>query len=129
MHPTRDDIRFLPETHKYLSGRTINTLLRNGYQTTEQLLTANSEELIKIKGFGICGLEEVSEWRESITALDHNAYQDMHQAISKILRDYGSEVSDCQAVAVMRIVWEQISNGSVNIYRVRQMLLPPEIQS
>ena len=129
MYPTRDDIRFLPETHTYLSTRSINTLLRNGYQTTKQLLAANAEQLITMKGFGFQGLEEVAEWREAVTAMDRTAYQEMHQAISKILRDHGSEVSDCQAVAVMRVVWEQISDGSVNVNRVRQMLVPPEIQS
>lgn len=129
MNPSRDDIRFLPETHTYLSTRTLNTLRRNGYTTTEKLMAATAEQLMTMKGFGFQGLEEVAEWREALTALDRTAYQEMHQAVSKTLRDYGSEVSDPQAVAVMRVVWDRISSGSVNVNRVRQMLVPPEIQS
>lgn len=129
MNPTRDDIRFAPETNVYLSGRTINTLLRGGYQTVNQLIDAKAEDLLKIKGFGFQGLEEVASWREAVLVNNVTLYQDTHQAVSKVLRSYGSEVSDAQAVAVMRTVWEEISRGPLTAARIRQMFVPPQIQS
>ena len=129
MHPTEDDFRLLPETSKYMSVRTINSLLRGGLFTAEQIMMANTASLMALRGFGIQSLGEVAAWRDALMQPDPELYRATHQAVTNALDECGSCMADQEAVAAMRVIWTQIARGPFTATRIRQMLMPPEVQA
>lgn len=129
MHPTEDDFRLLPETMQYMSVRTQNALLRGGLFTAEQIMMASSGELMQLKTFGVQSLGEVAAWRDALMETDPELYRETHQAVSKALDECGSCMADQEAVVAMRVIWTRISRGAFTAARIRQMLMPPEVQS
>jgi hypothetical protein len=129
MNPIEDDFRLIPETDRYLTLRTINCLLRGRYFTAEQIMMASAEDLMKLKGFGAQSLLEVAQWREALTTPDPELYREMHSEVVQALRDTGSVVAETQAPYVMKAVWRVIARGAFTASRIRQMLVPGEVQS
>ena len=129
MHPTEDDFRLLPETGKYMSVRTQNALLRGGFLTAEQIMLASTADLMKLKNFGLQALGEVAAWRDALMASDPEIYRETHEAVTKALDECGSCMADKEAVVAMQVIWERIARGPFTATRIRQMLMPPEIQS
>jgi len=129
MHPTEDDFRLLHETNVYLSLRTINCLLRGGLFTAEQIMMATTEDLMKLRNFGAQSLMEVAQWREALMQPDPALYQEMHAAVVEALRETGSVVAETQAPYVMRAIWRVIARGPFTASRIRQLLVPAEVQS
>jgi hypothetical protein len=129
MHPTEDDFRLIPETDRYLSLRTINCLLRGRYFTAEQIMMASTEDLMKLRGFGGQSLLEVAQWREALMEPDPKLYAEMYREVVQALKDTGSVVAETQAPYVMKAVWRAIARGSFTASRIRQMLVPGEVQS
>lgn len=129
MHPTEDDFRLVPETAKYMSVRTQNALLRGGLFTAEQIMMASSAELMKLKNFGVQSLGEVAEWRDALMEPDPTLYRETHEAVSKALDECGSCMADQEAVVAMKVIWNRISRGPFTAARIRQMLMPPEVEA
>lgn len=129
MHPTEDDFRLLPETGKYMSVRTINCLLRGGLLTAEQIMMASTDDLMKLRNFGLQALGEVAAWRDALMATDPVLYRETHAAVTAALDECGSCMADKEAVVAMRVIWERIARGPFTATRIRQMLMPPEVQS
>ena len=129
MHPTEDDFRLLPETMQYMSVRTQNALLRGGLFTAEQIMLASSGELMQLRSFGVQALGEVAAWRDALMKPDPELYLETHQAVSKALDECGSCMANQEAVVAMRVIWTRISRGAFTAARIRQMLIPPEVQS
>jgi hypothetical protein len=129
MHPTEDDFRLLPETSKYMSVRTINSLLRGGLFTAEQIMMANTASLMNLRGFGLHALGEVAAWRDALMEPDPALYRETHQAVTKALDECGSCMADQEAVAAMRVIWARIARGPFTATRIRQMLMPPEVEA
>ena len=129
MNPTEDDFRLLPETSDYLSLRTINCLLRGGYLTAQQIMMASTADLMKLRGFGIQALQEVAQWRDALMLPDPELYAQMYREVTKALRDTGSVVAETQAPYVMKAVWRVIASGAFTATRIRQLLMPGEVQS
>lgn len=129
MHPTEDDFRLLPETSKYMSVRTTNALLRGGLFTAEQIMMANTASLMNLRGFGVQSLGEVAAWRDALMEPDPELYRETHQAVALALYGCGSCMPDQEAVAAMRVIWERIARGPFTATRIRQMLMPPEVQA
>lgn len=90
---------------------------------------ASTADLMKIRGFGAGALLEVARWREALMTPDPKLYQEMYQAVVTALRDTGSVVAETQAPYVMKAVWRVIARGAFTASRIRQMLVPGEIQS
>lgn len=129
MNPTEDDFRLIPETHEYLSLRTVNSLLRGGYFTAQQIMMASTDDLIRLRGFGVQALKEVAQWRDALMEPDPELYQQMYREVVQALHDTGSVVAETQAPYVMRAVWRVIADGPFTATRIRQMLMPGEVQS
>lgn len=129
MHPTEDDFRLIPETMVYMSTRTINALLRGNYVTAEQIMLASSDNLMTLKNFGLQSLSEVAAWRDALMKPDPALYRETHQAVTAALNECGSCMADQEAVAAMRVIWGRIARGPFTASRIRQMLMPPEVQS
>jgi hypothetical protein len=129
MHPTEDDFRLLPETSEHMSLKTINALLRGGYFTAQQLMMATTDDLLKLKNFGYTALSQVAAWRDALMLPDPELYQQMYREVVTALHDTGSVVAETQAPYVMRAVWRAIATGPFTATRVRQMLVPGEVQS
>jgi hypothetical protein len=129
MHPTEDDFRLLPETITYMKLRTINALLRGGYFTAEQIMMASTDDLLKLRNFGYQALSEVAAWREALMLPDQELYAEMYREVVAALRDTGSVVAETQAPYVMKAVWRTIARGPFTASRIRQMLVPGEVQS
>lgn len=129
MNPIEDDFRLIPETDRYLTLRTINCLLRGRYFTAEQIMMASTEDLMKLRGFGAQALIEVARWRAALMEPDPELYQEMYRAVVQALKDTGSVVAETQAPYVMKAIWQVISRGPFTASRIRQMLVPGEIQS
>jgi hypothetical protein len=129
MHPTEDDFRLLPETMTYMKLRTINALLRGGYFTAEQIMMASTDDLLKLRNFGYQALSEVAAWRDALMLPDPALYQEMYREVVAALHDTGSVVAETQAPYVMRAVWRAIATGPFTATRIRQMLVPGEVQS
>lgn len=129
MHPTEDDFRLIPETDLYLSLRTINCLLRGGLFTAEQIMMCSTNDLMNLRGFGGQSLYEVARWREALMKADPELYREMYTAVVDALRETGSVVAETQAPYVMKAVWRVIARGPFTASRIRQMLVPGEVQS
>lgn len=129
MAPTEDDFRLIPETDYYLSLRTINCLLRGGLFTGEQIMMASTNDLMKLRGFGAQALLEVARWREALMQPDPELYRQMFTTVVGALRDTGSIVAETQAPYVMKAIWATIACGPFTASRIRQMLVPGEVQS
>lgn len=129
MHPTKDDFRLLPETTMYMQLRTVNALLRGGYFTAEQIMMASTDDLLKLRNFGHQALSEVADWREALMLPDQELYAEMYREVVQALRDTGSVVAETQAPFVMKAVWRAIAKGPFTACRIRQMLVPGEVQS
>lgn len=129
MHPTEDDFRLIPETDRYLSLRTINCLLRGGLFTAEQIMMASTADLMNLRGFGAQSLLEVARWREALMEPDPGLYREMYTAVVDALRETGSVVAETQAPYVMKAVWRVIARGPFTAARIRQLLMPGEVQS
>lgn len=129
MHPSEDDFRLIPETTVYMSTRTINSLLRGGYFTAERIMLASSDDLMKLRNFGLQALAEVAAWRDALMEPDPAIYQETHKAVKKALDECGSCMADVEAVAAMRAIWQRIASGPFTATRIRQMLMAPEVQS
>lgn len=129
MNLTDDDFRLVPETNRYLRLRTINALLRGGYYTAEQIMMANTEDLMKLRNFGPQALLEVARWREALMTPDPVLYREMYHAVVQALQDVGSVVAETQAPFVMKAAWRVIARGPFTAARIRQLLMPAEVQS
>ncbi len=129
MHPTEDDFRLIPETLIYMQTRTINALLRGGFFTAEQIMMASTADLMNLKNFGVQSLAEVAAWREALMQPDPALYRETHQAVTTALNECGSCMADQEAVAAMRVIWSRIARGPFTATRIRQMLMPPEVQA
>jgi hypothetical protein len=129
MHPTEDDFRLLPETSEHMSLKTINALLRGGYFTAQQLMMATTDDLLKLRNFGYTALSQVAAWRDALMLPDPALYQEMYREVVAALHDTGSVVAETQAPYVMRAVWRAIARGPFTATRIRQMLVPGEVQS
>lgn len=129
MHPTEDDFRLIPETTVYMSTRTINSLLRGGYLTAEQIMLASSDDLMKLKNFGLQALAEVAAWRDALMEPDPRLYKETFDVVSQALDGCGSIMADHEAVVAMKTIWGLIARGPFTASRIRQMLMPPEVQS
>ncbi len=129
MHPTKDDFRLLPETTTYMQLRTINALLRGGYFTAEQIMMASTDDLLKLRNFGHQALSEVADWREALMLPDQELYAEMYREVVAALKDTGSVVAETQAPFVMKAIWRVIARGPFTASRIRQMLVPGEVQS
>lgn len=129
MHPTEDDFRLLPETAKYMSVRTQNCLLRGGLFTAEQIMMASTDDLLNLRNFGMQALGEVAEWRDALMQPDPALYRETHAAVTKALDECGSCMADQEAVVAMQVIWTRIARGPFTATRIRQMLMPPEVQS
>ena len=129
MNPTEDDFRLIPETDRYLSLRTINCLLRGGLYTAEQIMMASTEDLMNLRNFGAQSLLEVARWRDALMEPDPELYREMFEAVSGALTEVGSVVAETQAPYVMKAVWRVIARGPFTASRIRQMLVPGEVQS
>lgn len=129
MHPTEDDFRLIPETDRYLSLRTINCLLRGGLFTAEQIMMASTDDLMKLRNFGAQALLEVARWREALMEPDPKLYREMYAAVVNALKETGSVVAETQAPYLMKAVWRVIARGPFTASRIRQMLVPGEVQS
>lgn len=129
MHPTEDDFRLIPETDRYLSLRTINCLLRGGLFTAEQIMMASTDDLMKLRNFGAQALLEVARWREALMEPDPRLYQEMYSAVVQALKDTGSVVAETQAPYVMKAIWRVVARGPFTASRIRQLLVPGEVQS
>lgn len=129
MHPSEDDFRLIPETTVYMSTRTINSLLRGGYFTAERIMLASSDDLMKLRNFGLQALAEVAAWRDALMEPDPAIYRETHEAVKKALDECGSCMADVEAVAAMRAIWQRIASGPFTATRIRQMLMAPEVQS
>jgi hypothetical protein len=129
MHPTEDDFRLIPETLIYMQTRTINALLRGGFFTAEQIMMASTADLMNLKNFGVQSLAEVAAWRQALIEPDPVLYRETHQAVTAALNECGSCMADQEAVAAMRVVWSRIARGPFTATRIRQMLMPPEVQA
>lgn len=129
MHPTEDDFRLLPETTTYMQLRTINALLRGGYFTAEQIMMASTDDLLKLRNFGYQALEQVARWRDALMEPDQELYAEMYREVVAALKDTGSVVAETQAPYVMKAVWRVIARGPFTASRIRQMLVPGEVQS
>jgi hypothetical protein len=129
MNLTDDDFRLVPETNRFLGLRTINALLRGGYYTAEQIMMASTEDLMKLRNFGPQALLEVARWREALMEPDPELYREMYEVVVQALRDVGSVVAETQAPHVMKAVWRVIARGPFTASRIRQMLMPAEIEA
>lgn len=129
MHPTEDDFRLVPETAKYMSVRTQNALLRGGLFTAEQIMMASSAELMQLKNFGMQALSEVATWRDALMQTDPVLYRETHEAVSKALDECGSCMADQEAVVAMKAIWNRIARGPFTAARIRQMLMPSEVEA
>ena len=129
MHPTEDDFRLLPETDMYMSLRTINCLLRGGFFTAQQIMMASTDDLMKLRNFGYQALEQVARWREALMEPDTQLYREMFVEVVQALKDTGSVVAETQAPYIMKAVWRTIARGPFTATRIRQMLVPGEVQS
>lgn len=129
MNPTEDDFRLIPETDRYLSLRTINCLLRGGLFTAEQIMMASTEDLMKLRNFGAQSLLEVARWRDALMEPDPALYREMFAAVVEALQETGSVVAESQAPYVMKAVWRVIARGPFTAARIRQLLVPGEVQS
>lgn len=129
MHPSEDDFRLIPETTVYMTTRTINALLRGGYFTAEQIMMADSDDLMKLSNFGLQSLAQVAAWRDALMEPEPRLYRETHEAVTQALDECGSCMADIEAVAAMRVIWQQIARGPFTATRIRQMLMPPEVQS
>jgi hypothetical protein len=129
MHPTEDDFRLIPETMRYMQTRTINSLLRGGYFTAEQIMLATTADLMKLKNFGVQSLGEVAAWRDALMEPDPELYRETHQAVTKALDECGSCMADQEAVVAMRVIWGRIARGPFTATRIRQMLMPAEVEA
>lgn len=129
MHPTEDDFRLIPETDRYLSLRTINCLLRGGLFTAEQIMMASTDDLMKLRNFGAQALLEVARWREALMEPDPELYREMYSAVVQALKDTGSVVAETQAPYVMKAIWRVVARGPFTASRIRQLLVPGEVQS
>jgi hypothetical protein len=129
MSPTEDDFRLIPETDLYLSLRTINCLLRGGYYTAEQIMMASTDDLMKLRNFGYQSLEQVARWRDALMEPDTQLYREMFTTVVDALKETGSIVAESQAPYVMKAVWRTIARGPFTASRIRQMLVPGEVQS
>lgn len=123
MHPTEDDFRLVPETGIYLSTRTQNALLRGGFFTAQDIMMASTDDLMKLRGFGIGCLGEVAAWRDALMQPDPKLYREMFDEVVQALRDAGSIVAETQAPHVMAAVWRAIARGPFTAARIRQMLV------
>jgi len=129
MHPTEDDFRLIPETTIYMSTRTINSLMRGGYFTTEQIMLASSDDLMKLRNFGLQALAEVAAWRNTLMEPDPRLYKETFDVVSQALDGCGSIMADHEAVVAMKTIWGLIARGPFTASRIRQILMPPEVQS
>ncbi len=129
MNLTDDDFRLVPETNRYLRLRTINALLRGGYYTAEQIMMASTEDLMKLRNFGPQALLEVARWRQALMEPDPELYREMYDTVVEALQDVGSVVAETQAPFVMKAVWRVIARGPFTASRIRQMLMPAEIEA
>jgi len=129
MHPSEDDFRLIPETLVHMRTRTINALLRGGYFTAEQIMLASTADLMKLSNFGVQSLGEVAAWRDALMEPDPAIYRETHEAVTKALDECGSCMADTEAVVAMRVIWERIARGPFTAARIRQMLIPPNIES
>lgn len=129
MYPTEDDFRLIPETDRYLSLRTINCLLRGGLFTAEQIMMCSTDDLMKLRGFGGQSLYEVARWRDALMESDPELYREMFATVVNALKETGSVVAESQAPYVMKAIWATIARGPFTASRIRQMLVPGEVQS
>jgi hypothetical protein len=123
MHPTEDDFRLIPESCVYLSTRTQNALLRGGYFTAQQIMMATTDDLMKLRGFGLGCLHEVAAWRDALMEPDPDLYREMFDAVVDALREAGSIVAETQAPHVMAAAWRVIARGPFTAARIRQLLV------
>jgi len=129
MHPTEDDFRLIPETAKYMSVRTQNALLRGGLFTAEQIMLCSTADLMKLRNFGMQALAEVATWRDALMEPDPTLYRETHEAVTKALNECGSCMADQEAVVAMKVIWNRIARGPFTAARIRQMLMPPEVEA
>jgi hypothetical protein len=129
MHPTEDDFRLLPETDEHMTLKTINALMRGGYFTAEQIMMASTDDLMRLRNVGFTALSQVAAWRDALMAPDPALYVGMYKEVVQALRDTGSIVAETQAPFVMKAVWRAIAKGPFTASRIRQMLVPGEVQS
>jgi hypothetical protein len=129
MHPTEDDFRLIPETLAHMRTRTINALLRGGYFTAEQIMLASTADLMKLKSFGVQSLGEVAAWRDALMEPDPALYRETHEAVTSALEECGSCMAGAEAIVAMRTIWTRIARGPFTAARIRQMLIPPNIEA
>jgi hypothetical protein len=71
----------------------------------------------------------VADWREALMLPDQELYAEMYREVVQALRDTGSIVAETQAPYVMKAIWRVIARGPFTACRIRQMLVPGEVQS
>ena len=126
LDPTQADFRLLPETQDHLSTKTQNALLRGGLRTAESIMMAGSEDLIKLRCFGVVALSEVAEWRKALMQPDISLFEDTLSDVVDAMDATMSIESRRRAVAAMGKIWARISRGPFTATYIRQMLIPPK---